>query len=85
MDAWHWALVAVGAVALVVAGLAVVLAFRGQGKIEKMKSANTITAAEAAAAAMPGGGATVELYGKAEVAQPLVAPGTGTRCIYYRH
>lgn len=85
MDAWHWALVAVGAVALVVAGLAVVLAFRGQGKVEKMKSVNTITAAEAAAAAMPGGGATVELYGKAEVAQPLVAPGTGTRCIYYRH
>lgn len=85
MDAWHWAMVAVGAVALVVAGLAVVLAFRGQGKIEKMKSTKTITAAEAAAAATPGGGVTVELYGNAEVAEPLIAPGTGTRCVYYRH
>ena|GEM_PF-1071824 len=85
MDAWHWALVGIGAVALIVAVLAAVLAFRGQGKLAKMKSTNTITAAEAAAAAMPGGGVTVELYGNAEVAEPLIAPGTGTHAVYYRH
>jgi hypothetical protein len=85
VDGWHWALVAVGAVSLVVAGLAAVLAFRGQSKIEKMKSTKTISTAEAAAAATPGAGVTVELYGKAEVAEPLVAPGTGTRCVYFQH
>ena len=85
MDPWHWGLVAIGAVSLIVAGLAGVLAFRGQGKLQKMKSTRTITAAEAAAAAMPGAGATVELFGTAEVPEPLIAPGTGTRSVYYRH
>jgi hypothetical protein len=85
VDAWHWGLVAVGAVAGIVAVLALVLGTRGQGKLAKMKDTRTMSAREAAAAAAPGGGTLVELFGKATVSEPLIAPGSGTRCVYYRH
>ena len=81
----HWAFLGIGAAALVVSILAIVLGTRGQNKLKKMKGTSTSTAAEAAAAARAGGGSTVELFGKVEAAEPLIAPASGTRCVFYRH
>jgi hypothetical protein len=85
LDFTHWAIIFIGLFAVVFTILAAVLASKGQEKLKAMSTVPTITAHEAAAAARPGGGTTVELHGTAATAEPLISPVTGTRCVYYHH
>ena len=83
MDFTHLAIIVIGLLAVVFTVLAVVLASKGREKLKAMSAARTITAHEAAKAARPGGGTTVELHGTAATAEPLISPVSGTRCVYY--
>lgn len=84
MDYTHWLIIGAGVAGLAFLLVAVFVFTRTQGKSKAMEGARTVSAAQAGKAAGPAG-TSVELKGTAETDAPLVAPASGTPCVYYRH
>jgi hypothetical protein len=84
VDYTHWLIIGAGVAGLAFLLVAVFVFTRTQGKSKAMEGARTVSAAQAGKAAGPAG-TSVELKGTAETDAPLVAPASGTPCVYYRH
>jgi len=83
VDYTHWLIIGAGVAGLAFLLVAVFVFTRTQGKSKAMEGARTVSAAQAGKAAGPAG-TSVELKGTAETDAPLVAPASGTPCVYYR-
>jgi hypothetical protein len=84
LEAAHWITTLVGVLAIGLAGGAAYFLWKRRSALALMDATRTITAAEAATLGTPAG-TTVELYGIALSDSPLLSPGTGTPCVYYRY
>lgn len=81
----QWTVVGIGTAAFVAGVIFIVMGVLSKKKLNVMKETPTVKAAEVAQHADPAGTNRIEIFGVAECESPLVAPGTGTRCLYYRH
>ncbi len=85
MENSQWAVLGIGAVALVIGIILFFLAFRGRKKLAAMAGTRTVSAAEAAKMADAVPGAQVELVGTVKTDEPLLSPTAEIPCIYYSY
>ncbi|MHB8896818.1 MAG: GIDE domain-containing protein [Candidatus Geothermincolia bacterium] len=81
----QWIVVGIGGVAFVLGVVFIIMGVLARRKLNAMKEAPTVKAAQAAQMGDPSGMSRVELFGTAQSVTPLTSPASGRECVYYRH
>lgn len=83
MSTTQWIVLGIGIGVLILGVVFIVLGILARRKLTAITETPTMSASEAAQIAGPTG-RKVEVYGVTESSQPLVAPASGSECVYYR-
>jgi hypothetical protein len=81
----QWAVLGIGAAALIVGIILAFLAYRGRKKLGVMAGTPTVSASEALNIARNAPGRTVELVGAVAANEPLLSPTGKVPCVYYSY
>ncbi len=81
----QWAILGIGAAALIVGIILAFLAYRGRKKLGVMASTPTVSTSEAVNIARNAPGRTVEVVGAVEADEPLLSPTGKVPCVYYSY